>query len=125
MSAGKTLLANIWDYTYTNDEVAGAVPSGTVLYERVEMRIHSITPTQALLEQGIEDISMFKGIIMNHTIEVENNNEIEVTHPWNTPYVNERFRVVGNPQRTSMGASDSRSYLVVMLRRIEKSRTIQ
>jgi hypothetical protein len=126
MSAGTNVLVRIWEYSYPSDDsVGGALPSGTVLHSQVDARIQSMKPTQALLEQGLEDISMFVGFLVPHTLLVSNNNQLEVTAPVNSPYYSEFFRVVGNPQRTSMGASDSRGYLLVNLKRVEKSRTIQ
>lgn len=129
MAAGINLLGRVWDYQYGlgegDDDVGGSQPSGTVLHERIELRISSMKPTQALLEQGIEDISMFTGFLVNHTLQIANNNQLEITAPANSPYYGEFFRVIGNPQRTSMGPSDSRSFLKVNLKRVEKSRTIQ
>ena len=129
MTAGLNLVVRVWDYKYNlgegDDSVGGSQPSGTVLHNQIDARIQSQKPTQALLEQGLEDISMFVGLLTPHTLLVTNNNQLEVTAPANSPYYNEFFRVVGNPQRTSMGASDSRGYLLVNLKRVEKSRTIQ
>ena len=63
MVAGLNLVCRVWDFTYPNDDdVGGALPSGTVLHERVDARIQQNRPTQALLEQGIEDISTFSGL---------------------------------------------------------------
>ena len=117
MTAGLNLVVRIWDfiYSYGDDDVGGALPSGTILHERVDARIHSNRPTQALLEQGIEDISTFTGLLHPATLLVSNNNEVEVIAPANSPYYGEFFRVVGNPQRTSHHPSDSRGYFLVSL----------
>jgi len=127
--AGLNLTGRIWDYAYNlgdgDDDIGGAVPSGTVLQERVELRIHATEPTQALLEQGIEDISMFTGVVGNYTVDILNNHQIEITLPSNSSYFGEFFRVVGNPQHASVSPSDSRGFLMVNLKRVEKARTIQ
>ena len=129
MVAGLNLCARIWDYQYdlgsADDEVGGAVPSGTVLQENLEMRIASQKPVQALLDQGIESGDMYTGVIANYTIDVLNNHEIEIIAPANSPYFGKFFRVIGNPRRASSNPSDSRGFLLVSLRRVEKSRTIQ
>jgi len=124
--AGITLLGRVWDYIYpADDDVGGALPSGTVTHDRIELRISQMKPTQALLEQGIEDISLFEGFVHNHTLTILNNNEIEITAPTNSQHYGKRYRVIGDSKYTSMGANDSRGYLLVTLRRVEKSRTIQ
>jgi len=124
--AGITLLGTVIDYTYPSDDsVGGAVPSGTIVHLNVPMRISQMKPTQALLEQGIEDISLFEGFIYNHLLTITNNNEIEIIAPPNSQHYGKRYRCVGDAKYTSVGASDSRGYLLVTLKRIEKSRTIQ
>lgn len=129
MVAGLNLIGRVWSYEYNlgsaDDDVGGAVPSGTVLQENVELRIHSLEPTQALLEQGIEDISMFTGVIGNFTIDIKNNHQIEITLPANSPYFGEFFRIIGNPQRASVNPSDSRGFIMVSLKRVERARTQQ
>ena len=63
MTAGLNLVVRVWDYKYNlgegDDSVGGSQPSGTVLHNQIDARIQSQKPTQALLEQGLEDISMF------------------------------------------------------------------
>lgn len=129
MVAGLNLIARIWNYSYNlgegDDSIGGAQPSGTASYQDVTMRIQSLKPTYPLLEQGVETIEIFTGLIHPHTIDVKNNNEIEITAPANSPWYGERFRVKGSPRRTSTGASDSRGYLLVNLQRIESSRSQQ
>ena len=129
MPAGLNLLAEVWDFNYDlgqgDDEIGGAQPSGTILYSQIELRIQSQKPTPALLEQGIVGISTYIGLIRDRTLDIENNNEIRVTAPVNSPYYNKYYRILGDPQRTSMAASDSRGYLLVSLQRVERGRTIQ
>lgn len=119
----------MWDFDYDlgqgDDEIGGAQPSGTVIYENVSCRVQSLKPTQAIREQGIIGIDLFVGLVHPHTLDIENNNELEITAPANSPYYGKVFRIQGDPQRTSTSASDSRGYLLVNLKRVEKSRTIQ
>lgn len=129
MPAGMNLICEVWDFSYDlgsgDDEIGGAVPSGTVLYQNISCRIQSNRPTQALREQGITGIDTYICAIANHTLDVENNNEIKITAPTNSPYYGKWFRIMGDPQRTSTSPSDSRGYLLVNLQRIERGRTIQ
>jgi len=126
MVAGLNLCGRVWDYNYPqDDEIGGALPSGTVIYENIELRIQSMKPTQPILEQGIEAIRLFTGMIHPQTLDIENNNEIEITAPSSSNYYGDKFRILGDPQRTSVHGSDSRGYILVTLRRIERGRTIQ
>jgi len=129
MVAGLNLIGKVYDFKYNlgegDDEVGGSQPSGTVLQDGVQLRIASQKPTRALLEQGVESIDLYTGVIANYTIDILNNQEIEVTAPSNSPYYGKFFRILGDPQRSSTSPSDSRGFLMVTMRRVEKSRTIQ
>ena len=123
---GLNLTATVWSFTYENDdETGGSVPSGTILQAGVCMRMSAQPPTMVLLEQGVESIDLYEGMIGCLTVGVKNYNEVEITSPTNSPYFGEFFRVMGNPQLSSMHPSDSRSFLKVVLKRVERSRTIQ
>ena len=126
MPAGLNQLCEVWDFNYpADDEIGGAVPSGTMLYENIPCRIQQNRPTQALLEQGIVGINTFVALIGDSTLDIENNNELRITAPINSPYYNKYFRVLGDPDRTSVHPSDSRGCLLVNLQRVERGRTIQ
>ena len=129
MVAGLNLVGKVYDFKYTlgegDDNVGGSQPSGTVLQDNLSLRIAAIKPTTALLEQGVESIDLYIGVVANYTVDILNNHEIEVTAPANSTYYGEFFRVLGNPLRTSTHPSDSRGFLLVTLKRVEKSRTIQ
>jgi hypothetical protein len=126
MGVGVNLIADLWSYSYPEDDsVGGAQPSGTVVYENFQLRLRTDRPVDALLQQGIENIGSFTAHVVPHTVPVEFNNEIEIKLPVNSPYYGKRFRVVTEPERTSMSPSDSRGYLIVRLKRVEKSRSLQ
>ena len=129
MTAGLNLVGKVYDYRYDlgekDDETGGANPSGTVLQDNLSLRIASMKPTPALLEQGVESIDLFTGVIANYTVDIQNNHEIEITAPLNSAYYGKFYRILGDPQRTSTHPSDSRGFLLVTLRRVERSRAIQ
>jgi len=126
MASGLNQICRIWRYTYpSDDEIGGAYPSGTILYDSVECRIQSLKPTYALLEQGVEGINMYVGLVTPHTLDIRINDELQIMLPVNSAYYSGTFRIVGDPQRTSMSPSDNRGYLILNLNRVVTARTVQ
>lgn len=125
MVAGLNLLVSIWKHTYPADDTqGGALPSGTIAYSRVQARIQAERPTQALVEQGLEMPTMFSAVLHPGTLQIEMNNEVEVTHPTISHLYNKRFRVVG-VLYTSTYADDPRGYVLLTLKREERAHGIQ
>lgn len=125
MVAGLNLLVSVWKYTYpADDTVGGAVPSGTVVYSRVQARIQAEKATQALLEQGIETPTIFTAVLHPGNLVIEHNYEIEVTAPTISTYFGEHFRVIGM-QHTAVYPDDPRGYVLLTMRRWEEAHGIQ
>ncbi len=122
MTAGFNNTGRIWRFTASdnNDEVGGAVPTGTVLYTPVFSRIASEKPTLALLEQGLETPEIFRAELSytptpGSTFDVQHNDQYEVTYPPVSPHYGLRFVIIG-VQHVSF--NDARRYLRVTLRRL-------
>jgi hypothetical protein len=121
MTAGFNSTGRIWRFTNSiNDEVGGAVPTGTVLYTPVFSRIASEKPTIALLEQGLETPEIFRAELSytpvpGGSFDVRHNDQYEITSPPISPYYNLRFVIIG-VQHVSF--NDARRYLRVTLRRL-------
>lgn len=121
MTAGLNLLCNVIRITdLADDPIGGAQPSGTVIYTNVPSRISARKPTQVILEQGLETPTIFTAVLSPGTLDVEMNDQTQVVGPRTSPYFNQIFRVIGL-QKSSM--TDIRSFLILTLRRIEKSHT--
>jgi hypothetical protein len=117
MVAGMNLVGNILRFsTKADDEVGGAVPTGTVLYANVFGRISARKPTQALLEQGLETPEIFTAVLSPGNISIRENDQYEVVSPVISNYYQKRFVIIGI-QYSSMG--DPRQYLIVTLRRFD------
>jgi hypothetical protein len=124
MPAGLNRLCRILKFSYpVDDDVGGALPISNITYDNVPCRLRAMKPTQPLLEQGIESTDLFTAILFPGTLNVENNDILQIISPGDI-YYNKSFRVIGDPQRTSMSPSDNRGFLLVNLKRIE-SRGIQ
>lgn len=120
MRAGNNLLARFWRYTYANDdEVGGALPSGTVLYDSVEGRIQASIPNPSFAMQGIEVNKVMNGEFYPGTLDISEIDKCEVTSPPNHPYFGVWFRV-NSVQKPNYHPGDPRGLLLVTLVRDTK-----
>lgn len=103
----------------TDDEQGGAVPTGTVVYQNLGLRIKSEEPTMVLLEQGLQTPTMFSAHLFSGLITIEHNDQIRITAPTNDFLYNKKFRVVGI-QRSS-NTSQDRNFIRITLKRWEES----
>jgi hypothetical protein len=121
MPAGLNKVARLIRFSYpADDSVGGAVPSGTVLYENLFVRIESAEPTLALLEQGLQTPTIYNALLFAGNIDIEHNDQIEVVAPQNTWFYGKKFRVIG-VQRSSNHSAQDRNQIRVTLRRFEES----
>lgn len=121
MPAGINRIAELITFSYPNDDVqGGAMPSGTVLYQNLVVRIKSEEPTIALLEQGLQTPTIYTALVSPGNITVRHNDQIRFTAPTNDWFYDKRFRVIGI-QRSSGHPSQDRNQIRVTMRRFEES----
>jgi hypothetical protein len=123
--AGYNTEGRLWRYTTMNvgdDDVGGAVPTGTIIKSPVFCRIEQLKATQALLEQGLEIPDMFQAFLVytGDPLDLKQNDQLEVTHPPISPFYNKRFRIIGYRHASH---SDNRRFVEVTMRRHDMSRT--
>ena len=117
MPAGHTRLCKLIHFNYPTDDVqGGAVPSGTVLYENLEIRLKAEKPTMALLEQGVTVTSIWSALLFPGNINISENDQIEITAPMYGWYAGKRFRVIG-VQRASANPYVDENQIRVTLKR--------
>jgi hypothetical protein len=115
--AGLNLNGVVWRLVSNqDDEIGGAVPTGTIIYTNVSSRISANKATQALLEQGLEVPETFTAVLFPGNINIRINDQYQVTAPAISTYYQKKFVII-NIQPSSM--MDSRQYLLVTLRRLE------
>lgn len=123
-AAGLNLYGKLWrmDANTRDDEVGGAVPSGTILKDPIFCRIEQQQATQVLLEQGLELPEMFKGMLMytGDPLDIQNNDQLEITWPPTSPFYHKRFRIVGYRHSSHQ---DSRKFIEATMKRHVISRT--
>lgn len=122
MTAGLNLRCDVWNYSFNNDSIGGALPTGTILYREAELRISPNKPTLALLEQGLETPMIYSGVLSPvssaNTFTVTQNQQLQITWPPISEHYQKFFVIIG-VQPASM--QDGRKYWLVTLRRIEKA----
>lgn len=119
--AGLNQVARLIRFSYpADDSVGGAVPSGTVVYENLFIRIKSEEPTLALLEQGLTTPTIYSGLLFAGNIDIDHNDQVEVVAPQQSWFYGKKFRVIG-VQRSSNHPAQDRNQIRLTLRRFEES----
>ena len=117
MTAGLNIHIRFWRMTTpVDDEIGGAVPTGTIIYDDVPARIEPVRPDYVLIQQGIETTNLYTCVCRPANLAIKEYDEAEVVFPLNHNLINKRL-LVRNIQDTSIHPSDSRGYLVLTLER--------
>jgi hypothetical protein len=112
-----THVCSLITFSYPSDDsVGGAVPSGTVLYERLDARIEANMPVQALVDQGIDTVENWQVLIHPGNINAEHNDQIVFTAPTGDWFYGKKFRIIGIT-RTSSHPSNDRNLIKFIVRR--------
>jgi hypothetical protein len=123
MTGGMNLRGRIWRMQTVgrDDDIGGAVPSGTIVYDNISARLSPLEPTMALLEQGLETEEVYNGVFqypylpLYTQFDVRHNDQFEVTWPPINIHVNKKFVFIGVQYQSY---DDQRKYVVGQLRRL-------
>ena len=124
MTEGLVLLGKIWVFSFANDdEVGGAMPSGTVAYDNVRLRLENSRNSLDLAIQGFETSKFFSAVVHPQAGMrlVERKHFLQITSPPNSNHYLKMFRIV-NIQESNFHPSDPRRYLILNLERIDNTR---
>ncbi len=117
MPGGLNRVCELTTFSYPSDDSSGgAVPSGTVVYENLSIRIEPVKPSQVLLEQGLQVPTLFSAMVFAGNIEVKHNDQIRFTAPVNDRYYNKKYRVIV-VQNSGNHFSQDKNQIRVTLRR--------
>lgn len=120
MRAGNNLRAQFIRYSYpSDDEVGGALPSGTVIYTGIEGRIQDSTPIPAFAIQGVETNKIVTGYFYPGTLDIREYDQCEITEPLNHPYYGLRMRI-DTVQKPNYHPADPRGVLLLTMVRNTK-----
>lgn len=96
MVAGLNLQVNVWRMTVNaDDDVGGALITGTVVYYNLPAALTPRRPSQLLLEQGLETEAIYDFTSKGQGITLYERDEVEVIRPLDHPLYGLRFRIVG------------------------------
>lgn len=102
---GLNLRGTIWRMNQDeDDEVGGAMLTGTPVANNLPLAISSNQPAQASLDQGLETPATFSATVKCGVVIYERD-EVEVTCPTHSPHYGLRFRIIGvqEPRRLRAG----------------------
>jgi hypothetical protein len=117
MTAGLDIKGKVWRFsTPSDDDVGGALVSGTVVYDNLACRLIPQPPSSLLLEQGLEVDGLYLLETRPPSLDIRERDEFEITYPFYHPEFGNRFRIIGM-QRTSMHPADSRGFINLRMKR--------
>ena len=116
MPAGLNLFCDFIRLIYTDDDVGGAYPTGTILQSNISGRIEEDQVTTEFLQQGLETVNIFSGIFWGNNLLLREQDEIQVVSPPNHEYFGKRFRVL-HRGTNSNHPSNKQNYITVKLTR--------
>jgi hypothetical protein len=122
---GLNVRFNVIRMAFQDDDVGGAVETGTVVATNQRGRLDLLLPTQLSLEQGLETPLMADVILrpMPRTLIVKERDQVLLVAPTAHANYNQTWRVEGQVVPTSMHALDRNHFLRFRATRIEENRT--
>ena len=122
---GINVWARIWKISQDTDDAAGgAMITGTVIHERVGLRIQQQKAEQVLEQQGYEINKPFNALCEPVTLDIDERYELEIHTPPNYYLSNKRMRIVDH-RPADFVPSDPRNYVLLTLRRNHKAHANQ
>lgn len=128
MPAGPNCAINIIRFLYTDDDVGGAMVTGTVLHSNLAARISDDFPDyvdkldSTYNGRGYETRKVFSGMIWGHNLQVLEQDQVEVISPPNHIYYGKKFRIV-QTSYDNRHPGIKQNYLLVKLERNQISHT--
>ena len=115
MIAGLNRRCDVYHFTFpTDDLVGGALPTGSISYWDVQLRMQENQPSQLLLQQGIETMRTFTAVVAPGTLNIYERDEIKITRPLDDVFYGEFFRIIG-VRKSDLNPRDPRNYLLLTL----------
>ena len=109
-----------------DDEVGGAVTTGTVVYENIRGRLEAeiLKDELLMLNPGLETDRVFRLTMQPGRLDIRERDFMRITSPVNHIYFNEDLRVL-KVNYSNFIPADPRDYMILTLSRSERAHTIQ
>jgi len=108
MVAGMRMSVTVHSIGYgDDDEVGGAVLTGTANITKIPAMIQYLKPSQMLLEQGLETKRIARVMVQPGSLTIYERDELEVVGPPGHEDIGKKFRVV-SVERTGWSPNDTR-----------------
>jgi hypothetical protein len=123
MPAGLNAQMRVWRMAnVADDDVGGALISGSVAYDCVACRFTPLRASQLLLEQGLETERLGTIITRPDIMLIYERDVIEITAPTFHANYGQRFRIL-DAERTGMHAADRRGFMYLTVSRYDRARS--
>jgi len=125
MVAGLNVFCLIRKIDYASDDSSGgAMVTGTVVHDRIKVRIQQTPEELLLLQQGLEINKTFTALCEPVTLDIDENYELEVTAPYDYYLYGKPLKVI-NHRPADFVSGDARNYVNLTLTRSHKAHGIQ
>lgn len=115
MTAGMNRRCDIYHFTTpVDDSVGGALPTGTITYWDVQLRMQENQPSQLLLQQGLETMRTFSAVVVPGTLNIYERDEIKITQPLDDIFYGNFYRIV-SVRYSDLNTRDPRNYIMLTL----------
>jgi len=104
-----------------DDQVGGAMVSGTIVYDDVPCRLTPVAASQLLLQQGLEVQRTMNVLTRPASMVIYERDVIEIVRPTYHPNYGQRFRVL-DVERTAVHPADRRGYMTLVVDRYDRTR---
>jgi len=105
----------------SDDQIGGAVYTGTVTHEYIRGHFSATLPNQELVEQGLETMKTADAFVWPGTVVIQERDVLEVVGPSHHEYYGKRFRIIGL-KKGDMHAHSRGRFWRARMRRIDYTR---
>lgn len=118
---GFNLRVNVWRIDQDpDDNIGGAMLTGALLYTGIQARLEDEATPLILQVQGLETTHIYNCMVRPTTLDIHENDEVVVTHPYMHMLLGQRLKVL-SVQRDSM-PQRSRGHIEMRLTKIVRTR---
>lgn len=122
---GLVVVFDVVRMTWTDDDVGGAVQTGTVVGESIQGMLNVLAPTRIALEQGLETPRIADVLLRPRAgaLTILESDQLQIVGPTGQPNLNEFWRVESVQEPTGMHPKNRKRFLRLRITRVDRTRT--